>query len=204
MMHIDKETYKISENNRYKTHAPKTQIVLATSLRKDNHHITRFQHKEFGKTKKWCMYSVSRDGVIYEHFDPKFHSDFLGIKEADRRTISIVLENMGCLFETPTGKHINWLNEICEEENVVERSWLGYHFWEKFTDAQIVSTVELCQTLCEEFGIPKLVIEFHHHHKDTQKFRGIVFRSNYLEDSSDINPLFDIPKFSEMLNNEFV
>jgi len=203
-MQIDKQKYEIKEVNRYKTQSPKTQIVLATSLRKDNHLITRFLHKDFGKTKRWNTYTVSRDGSVYQHYDPKLHTDFLNIKEVDKRIISIVLENMGCLFQTPTGKHINWINEFCDEENVIEKGWLGYNFWEKFTDEQITSTVELCKTLCDEFGIPKMLIEFHHHHKDTLKFRGIVFRSNYIEDSSDINPLFDISKFNEMLHNEFI
>jgi hypothetical protein len=52
MMHIDNETYKINEVNRHKTQTVKTQIVLASSLRKDSYYITRLLHKDFGKTKK--------------------------------------------------------------------------------------------------------------------------------------------------------
>lgn len=203
-MHIDNITYAISENNRYKTEIAKTQIVLGTSLRKNSNHIVRLQHKEYGKTKKWNTFTISRTGVIYEHYDPRYHTDFLGLKEVDKKSISIVLENMGCLFMTPDGKYINWLNEVCDAEQVIEKPWLGYNNWEKISDEQIVSTIELCRMLCEEYGIPKAMIEFHHYHKDTSKFRGIVFRSNYIEDSSDINPLFDIGRFNEMLHNEFI
>jgi hypothetical protein len=203
-MLIDNETYKVADINRHKTQSVKTQIVLATSLRKNGYHITRLKHKEYGNTKKWNTYSVARDGIIFQHFDNKFHSDFLGIKEADKQTISVVIENMGTLFKTPSDTYINWLNEICDAENVVEKAWLGYRYWEKFTDEQIESIVVLCQHLCEEHNIPKVSMDFHHFHKDTIKFRGIVFRSNYIEDSSDINPLFDIPKFNEMLQNELI
>lgn len=203
-MQIDNQTYKINDYNRYKTQSAKTQILLATSLRKDGNHITRLQHKDFGKTKKWNTYTITRDGVVYQHYDGKYHTDFLGIKEADRQSISIVLENMGCLFETPSGKYINWLNEICDEESVVERNWLGYNYWENFTDNQLESLVLLCRNVCEEYSIPKVCIDFHHYHKDIVKFRGIVFRSNYIQDSSDINPLFDIGNFNEMLRNEFI
>lgn len=202
MMHIDNETYNVKEANRYKTQTVKTQIVLATSLRKDSYHITRLLHKEFGKTKKWNTYTISRDGLVFEHFDSKFHSDFLGIKEADNQSVSIVLENMGCLFQSPDGKYINWLNEICDEDRVVEKDWLGYHYWETFSDEQILSTINLCKVLCDKHNIRKKCIDFHHYHKDTIKFKGIVFRSNYVEDSSDVNPLFDIENFNEMLNNE--
>lgn len=204
MMHIDKQAYDIKEECRYKTQIAKTQIILATSLRKDSNHITRLLHKDYGKSKKWNTFTITRTGEIYQHFDPKFHTDFIGNKEVDKKSISLVIENMGCLFKTPSGKYINWLNEICPDENVIERDFLGYKYWEDFTDEQLRSTIELCINLCEKYGIPTKMIDFHHYHKDTIKFKGIVFRSNYIEDSSDINPAFDIEKFNEMLHNEFL
>jgi len=201
-LRINNTTYSTNEINRYKTQVAKTQIVIGTSLRKNSNHIIRLQHKDYSKTKKWNTYTISRNGKIYEHYNPKYHTDFLGIKEIDKKSISIVLENMGCLFKTEDGRYINWLNEICDNKNVVEKSWLGYTNWEKITDNQIKNTIELCKHLCNEFGIPKTIIEFHHYHKDISKFRGIIFRSNYIEDSSDINPFLDIEKFNQMLNNE--
>lgn len=203
-MHIDKETYKISEDNHYKTTSVKTQIVIGISLRKDNHHIIRLQHKDYGKTKKWNTFTISRNGTVYQHYDDKFHTDFLGVKEGDKKSISIVLENMGCLFESATEKHINWLNEYCEEDRVIEKEWLGYKYWENFSDEQIKNLILLCRELCEKHNIPKVFIDFHTYHKDIHKFRGIVFRGNYIEDSSDMNPLLDIPQLNEMLRNEFI
>jgi N-acetyl-anhydromuramyl-L-alanine amidase AmpD len=201
MLKIDIDTYKIDNANHHIAENAKTQIVLGTSLRKSNYHITRLQHKDFGKSKKWSTYTITREGIVYQHFEDKFHSDFLGIKDADRKIISITLENMGCLFKTPENTYINWLNEVCEEANVTEKTWLGYNFWEKFDEQQMESIILLCKQLCEEHNIPKACMDFHHYHKDTIKFRGIVFRSNYIEDSSDINPLFDIIKFNEMLKS---
>jgi len=203
-MLIDDKTFLISETNRYKTHIAKTQIVLGTSLRKDNNHVLRLQHKDYGKTKRWNTYTISRTGDIFEHYSPKFHSDFLNIKDVDKKSVSIVIENMGCLFKTSEDKYINWLNEECQEENVVEKLWLGYNYWERIPDDQLISLVELCRQVCENFSIPKLLIDFPHFHKDIHKFKGIVFRSNYIEDTPDINPLFDIGKFNEMLHNEFI
>ena len=201
-MHIDKESYKIKQVNRYKTKSPKTQIVIGVSLRKDSRHITRLQHKDYGNTKKWNTYTISRDGTVYQHYDDKFHTDFLGVKEGDKRSISIVLENMGAVFQIANGKHINWLNEVCEQENVLEREWSGYDFWEIFPDEQLISLILLCKELCEKHNIPKKFMEFHHYHKQTSKFRGIAFRGNYIEDSTDMNPLLDIPELREMLNND--
>ena len=106
---------------------------------------------------------------------------------------------MGCLFQAAGGKYINWLNEVCEEERVVKKKWSGYELWENFPDEQIEATVLLCKELCKEFNIPKTCIDFNTYHKDIANFRGIVFRSNYIDDSSDINPIIDISKFNEML-----
>jgi hypothetical protein len=202
MLKIDSETYAIPEVNRYKTEIAKTQIILATSLRKDSNHIIRLQNKEYHKTKTWNTYTISRLGQIYQHYDPVYHTDFIGNKEVDKKSISIVLENMGALFVTPNDKYINWINEICSTDRVEEKIWQGYKFWEKFPDEQIEAAVLLCSRLCYDFVIPRVTMEFHHFHRETFKFRGIVFRSNYIEDSSDINPLFDIVKFNEMLRNE--
>lgn len=201
-MHIDKLTYKIKPENRYKTKTTKTQIVIGLSLRKDSRHITRLQHKDFGKSKKWNTYTIGRDGIIYQHYDDKYYTDFLGVKEGDKRTISIILENMGALFQVGIDKHINWLNEVCDEENVIEKEWLGYEFWERFPDKQIESLVFLCKELCIKHNIPTEFIEFIHYHKEIHKFKGIVFRGNYIEDSSDMTPLLETPKLYKMLRNE--
>lgn len=201
---IDNVTYGVEEKNHYKTQSVKIQIVIATSLRKNGYHITRLKHKEFGNTKKWNTYTITREGVIYQHYDDKFHSDFLGVKKGDKQSISIVLENMGYLFESPSGKFINWLNEACEKDDIIKKNWLGYHYWEKFTDEQIKSTVLLCKKLCKKHNIPLKTIEFHHYHKDIVKFKGIVFKSNYIEDSSDFNPHFNVENFNKMLKDKTV
>ena len=201
-MHIDKETYKISKDNHYKTKTIKTQIVIGVSLRKSNYHITRLQHKEYGKTKRWNTYTISRDGIIYQHYDDKYYTDFLNIKEGDKHSISIILENMGSLFETRNGKYINWLNEFCDAENVVKKEWLDYEFWEKFPEKQFDNLMSLIKILCEKHNIPKTFIEFSTYHKKSSNFNGIVFRGNYIEDSSDMNPLFNVYQLNEMLCND--
>jgi hypothetical protein len=202
MLTIDSETYKVDDFNHHKAQSVKTQIVLGTSLRRENFHIIRLQHKEIGNTKRWNTYTIARNGVVYQHFDNKFHSDFLDIKEADKKLISIIVENMGYLFKTTEDRYINWLSEVCETENVIEKEWFGYKYWEKFSDEQLKSIFLLCKQLCEEHNIPKQCVDFYHYNKEIIKYKGIVFRSNYIDESSDINPLFDIPKFNEMLHNE--
>ena len=199
-MKIDTKTHQIESKNYYKTKHNKTQIILASSLRKDSNHLVRLKHKDFGKSKQWNTFTITRNGLVYQHYDPKNYTDFISIKQSDKQSISIVLENMGYLIESSNGKYTNWINESCDEANVLKRKWMGYNYWEKYTDEQIASTIELCKKLCKEFGIAENLIEFRNYHKDTIKFKGIVFRSNYFEESGDVNPNISITEFNEMLN----
>lgn len=198
MKHIDKETYKIKQENRYKSKPKKTQIIISFSLRKSNYHIVHLQHKEYGKSKKWNTYTISREGEIFEHYDPKFYTDFMGIKEVDKKSISVVLENM-CSLAKDGNTYINWLNEPCPEEKVKNKNFLGLKYWESFSEQQFESTVSLCKDLCNQFNIEKKAIDFHHYNSSVNKFNGIVLKSNYIENTSNINPLFDLEKFNEML-----
>lgn len=198
-MIIDATTYYKTNESHYEVEHEKTQIVIGRSLRKKSYHINRLQKQEFGVSKKWNTYTVARNGDIYQHYEDNYYSDFLGIKNADIKSISIVLENMGSLFATPSGEYINWLTEMCDPNLVIENEWRGYRYWEKLTDKQLKSTSELCIFLCKKYNIPNICIDFDHYHKDIINFKGIVFRSNYLDNSSDVNPNFDIKEFNKSL-----
>lgn len=204
MLKIDKKTYWIKPDSHYKTRLAKSQIVLGISLRKDHNHLIRLQNKDYKKTKTWNTYTISREGEVFQHYNDKNHTDFLGIKEVDKKSISIVLENMGALFKLPNNHYVNWLNEPCDKKMVVKKKWLGYEYWESFPEKQIENTIFLLRQLCETHGIPEVIIDFHHYHQDILKFRGIVFRSNYIEKSSDLTPMFEIEQWNEMLRNKFI
>lgn len=199
-MIIDKKTFAAKQQNFYKTDNPKTQIVIGFSLREGHNHIMRMQTKEYGNSRKWNTYTISRDGIIYQHFNPKKHCDFLGIKEADIKIISIVLENTGYLVKNDDGIFVNLLNEVCDEERIGFKKWDAFSYWEKFTEEQIMALVDLCNYLSIEFSIPNDCIEFQNYHKSIIKYKGIAFRSNYLEKDGDANPLFEIEKFNKLLH----
>lgn len=195
MLNIDKETYK-TVNGFYKSKYNKTQIILAGSLRKENYHIKRIQYKFGGTSKEWCTYTISRDGNIYEHYYPKYYSDFMLDKEIDKQSISIVLENMGMLFyDYETESYMNWVQDICDENLVFERKWNGHTYWEKYTEEQHKSTVELCKFLIKEFEIKNDSLGFNVFYDKTKEFEGIVTRSNYIQDHTDLNPSFDFKRF---------
>lgn len=197
-MNIDKTTFKATPENYYNPDGVKTQIVIGFSFRKDHNHILRLQNKDYGKTKTWNHFTIARDGIIYQHFNPKKHCDFIGKKEADKKTISIVLENMGFLY-SENNEYWNWLNEYCDVENVGIKKFGLFNHWEIFSQDQINSLVELCDNLCIEFNIPNNSIDFDVYNKGVVKFKGICFKSNYFE-VGNINPLFNLDEFKELLN----
>lgn len=203
-MMIDKETYKINPENYYKTKYKKKQIILAGSNRKENFHIKRFQSKEYGKTKKWCTYTISRDGKIYQHYDPKFYTDFMGIKDIDKYAVSIVLENMGSVFYSrKLENYINWANDICPEEMIFEKPWKEKRYWEIYTEEQFHATVWLCEYLIEKLEIKRDCIGYNSFFDGTMKFEGIVSRSNFDADYLDLNPSFHFAGFLKELDIDY-
>ena len=203
MVSIDKKTYKVNRENYYVTKHKKRQIILAGSLRKDNFHIKRLQKKDFGKTKKWPMYSISREGKIFQHFDPKYYTDFMCNKDVDKQSISIVLENMGMIFfDYEADTFLNSLHEKCEEDNIYEKNWRGYSYCESYTEKQYDSVLELCISLCEEFNIPRDSFGYNVFHKETANFKGVVTRSNFDGESTDLNPSFNFKQFYSDINNK--
>ena len=65
----------------------------------------------------------------------------------------------------------------------------------------MMGVVNLCNHLSNVFNIPNECIEFENYNKTVSKFKGIVFRSNYLESGVDINPFFNIGTFNKLLKS---
>lgn len=204
VLSLDKVKYAIDAKNHYQTKHKKSQIILGGSLRKDSNHIIHLQHKDFGYTKKWPTYSITRDGTIYQHYDPAYYSDYMGIKDIDKKSISIVLENMGMLFYDASKEHfVNWINEICSDELVYEKLWKNCRYWEKYSERQYESVAILCEYLFKEYDIQKDALGFNVHDPESIAYRGLLTRSNYDSDYSDLNPSFDFQKLLRLLNIPF-
>lgn len=201
---IDANTYAVESYNYYHTKHKKNQIIIAGSLRKENYHIKRLQKRDYGKTKKWNTFTIDRNGNIYQHFDPKCYSDYMGIKDVDKNSISIVLENMGMVFyDFETGKFLNWIHEICDDDLVYEKNWKSCRYWEKYSEEQFISLVELCKYLCSKYNINLDTLGYNVHHEDTPKFKGIVCRSNFDHSYDDLNPSFDFKRFLDTLDIDY-
>ena len=98
-MIIDKETYYLTTNNYIFEETDKDKIVIGNTFSTNMNHYIGWSTRYNGKYKKTANYTVRLDGSIYEHFNPKYHSNFTDYISLDKTIISIVLENEGWLIK---------------------------------------------------------------------------------------------------------
>jgi len=194
-MVIDYDTYVLNETNYYQEVYTKTQIVIGHTGRKDMRHFDTWLNRRNGNYKKTANFTIDKDGTIYQHFDPKYYSDFLGIDQ-DRCNVSIVLVNPGWLTLTENNVYVDWLGHIYSKDNVLDKNWRDYRYWHKYTEDQLLSLKELINHLCEIFNINEKIISTNVYDENVDIFKGVTFRSNYSKNFTDVSPAFEIEKIN--------
>lgn len=200
-MKIDKTTYKLKEDNYIKQEYKKRQIVVGSTGRKDMLHFGSWTYRHNGKYKKTSTYTIDKGGNIFQHYNPKYYSKFLG-KVQDKSSISISLVNEGWLdFDSMHGRYIDWLGNIYnKDEQIVTKKWRKHIYWVPYTKEQMESLKFLVTYLTEEYNIPKNVIGHNVYYEDVDLFDGVVYRCNYLEEVSDVTPAFNISELKKIEN----
>lgn len=195
---IDRDTYKVSENNFYKEEYKKSLIILGGTNRLNDFYLKRQLLKDNKKSIDWNTYTITREGIIYEHYNPTYYTEFVGDSIIDRKSVSILLENMGhlYLFDDTNEIYINDLNEKLEDNsNLYTKEWRGYKYYESYTKEQFDATVYLCRLLCLELNINDDSIGHNAFDDNAKMYNGIISRSNLDVNFTDLNPSFDFRKF---------
>ena len=193
-MLIDKKSYVLKEGNYYQEIYQKTQIVIGHNYRKDMRHFDAWLNRRNGMYKKTSAFSVDKEGNIYQHYDPKYYSDFLG-NEQDKCNISITLVNQGWLKLNEMNVYVDWLGHIYSREiKPLEKNWREYRYWANYTEEQFKSLKWLINHICKKFKIENTVIDHNVYDENIDLFKGITFRSNYYSDLTDVSPAFEIEK----------
>jgi hypothetical protein len=174
----------------------KHQIVIGHSFNTGMSHFKSWTKRMNGKYKKTTPFTIALDGTVYKHFDPKYHSAFFN-NSIDKFIIPITLENEGWL--TAQGEYfVNWIGDKYERpEEVCEALWRDKFFWAPYSDKQLDSLAKLVKELCDEFNIPKTVIDDNTHKKRIVEFNGICYKSNYSKDFKDLSPAWDYLSFKD-------
>jgi N-acetyl-anhydromuramyl-L-alanine amidase AmpD len=200
-MFINNEKYILNEKNYYPIEFEKRQIVLANTFSEKDNHIIGWKNRMMGEYKKTSPFTVFRNGDIAQHFDSAKYSDFLGNKSVDKKAIIILLENQGWLEkDLINDSYFNWVGNIYKRrKSIYEKRWRGFSYWDSYTDNQIKSTVKLVKYLCELHNIPAKCVAHNTYIDGVEYFEGIVYRSNYYKESTDLNPSWEFKKFKELI-----
>ena len=120
----------------------------------------------------------------------------------NRNSIIVMLENLGWLEKKPLSNHyINWKGSIYNEQ-VYEKKWRDFYFWQPYTPQQIKMSAELCKHLTETLQIEKTCVGHNTKVDGIENFEGICSRSNYGSNYTDLNPSFNFETFIKFLENE--
>lgn len=173
----------------------KKQIILTHTARNLRDYISSLKYRYNGNNKKLPHYIISRDGTIYNIIPPNTYSNYMDVRSHNKNSVIISLENLGWLRKNPLNSYyVNWIGNE-HRDSIYERKWRGHYFWQPYTEEQNKSLIELVDFICDEFNIPKEIIGHNVKVEGIEKFNGIVTKSNYYTESTDLNPAFDFDIF---------
>lgn len=173
----------------------KTQILLYDTQRRVDDFISKIKYRRNGEYEDIPHFVVSKLGLVYQIFDTDHSSKTFGVSKIDKKIIKIAVENLGWLHKnTITGFMNNWIGDPYRSEPHI-RSWRNYFFWDKYNESQYESLSKLCDFLCDKHKVEKKSMPSHGFYSDVSNFNGVVYKSNYSDIYTDINPSFDFTIF---------
>ena len=177
----------------------KSQIILTHTTRNVENYLASLRYRYNGKFERIPNYVIAKDGRILQLLDNIEHTNFFNEKNINRNAVIISLENLGWLEKQPLENYyINWIGDIYTG-NPFERKWRDYFFWDKYTNEQIESLGFLCQEIIKELKINNEIIGHNTKVNGIQKFEGVVSKSNFDSNSTDVNPSFDFEMFKNTI-----
>jgi len=180
----------------------KTQIILCHTSREVKEYLASLNFRYNAKYDKIPNYVVTREGKVLQLLSDKGYGNFFDDHITNKLSIFVMLENLGWLEKKPLSNHyINWKGSIYNEQ-VYEKKWRDFYFWQPYTPQQIKMTAELCKHLTETLQIKKTCVGHNTKVDGIENFEGICSRSNYDTNYTDLNPSFNFETFIKFLENE--
>jgi N-acetyl-anhydromuramyl-L-alanine amidase AmpD len=189
-------------NNFVGTHQDKKQIILTHTSRDVEEYLMSLKYRINGKFTRIPHYIIAKDGSVIQTLSEEHYSDFFHYPQINEESIIISLENLGWLEKVPLkDQYTNWIGNIYKGVPY-EKKWRDYFLWEPYTEAQMVSTAELCIKIVNKHNIEKKSVGHNTRISGIEDFGGIVSRSNYDNDFTDVSPAFNFETFVKYIKNE--
>jgi len=200
-MTIDEHTYILPLDNFVQIETIKKHIIIGHTFNHDMKHYAGWLHRYNGKFKKTAAFTIDAAGLIYKHFDPKFHSRYFNDKEFDKKVIVILLENDGWLMKNgEKNEFITWIGDIYKQPTeIVEKKWRGYSYWSPYTKEQLDSAQNLVRSLCEEFNLSLSSVAHNTAIDRLEDYEPILYRSNLNRNYTDLSPAWNCEEFKNKL-----
>lgn len=180
----------------------KYQVILCHTSRPVNEYLLSLEYRYNGKFTRIPNYVITRDGKVLETLSPIEHTNFFNEPNINRNSIIIVLENLGWLQKEPLKDYyVNWIGDIYNGI-VFEKKWRDYFFWHPYTTSQLELTAKLCNKLFKEMSIKNKVIGHNTRINGIDKFEGVVTRSNFDVNYTDVSPAFNFEEFLKYIEHE--
>ena len=180
----------------------KHQIILANTSRDVADYLNMLKYRYNGKYKKIPNYIISREGRILQTLSNIEHSSYFEEPNINRNSIIIVLENLGWLKKEPLKDYyVNWIGDIYKGK-VYEKKWREYFFWQPYTEEQMSSLVFLCKKLFKENDIKPQIIGHNTKINGIERYEGVVTKSNFYIESTDVTPSFNFEEFLKNIEDE--
>jgi N-acetyl-anhydromuramyl-L-alanine amidase AmpD len=179
----------------------KSQIILTHTSRNVENYLASLRYRYNGKFNRIPNYVVTKDGKILQLLDNIEHAEYFSDININRNSIVICLENLGWLEKQPLeNQYVNWIGDIYKGITF-DRKWRDYFFWDPYTNLQMDSLTFLCKKILNEMRINYDVIEHNTKINGIEKFKGVVTRSNFDKNYTDLSPAFDFDKFRKKIEN---
>ena len=180
----------------------KKQIILCHTSREVEEYLTSLKFRYNSKYDKIPNYLVTKNGKILQLLPDEGHTNFFSEDNINRNSIIVCLENLGWLEKKPlTNYYINWKGSIYNQE-VYEKKWRDFFFWQPYTTSQLEATAELCNELIESLNLERRFIGHNTKVEGIDQFGGIVSKSNFDTSYTDLNPSFNFEMFTKFIEYE--
>ena len=161
----------------------------------------RIRYRYNGTYRRIPNYVVTKEGKVLQLLENIEHTEFFSETNLNRNSIIVSLENLGWLEKQPLeNQYVNWIGDIYKGKTF-ERKWRDYFFWDSYKEIQIESLSVLCNNIIKEMRMSREVIEHNTKINGIEKFEGIVTRSNFDSNYTDLSPAFDFENFRNKIEN---
>jgi N-acetyl-anhydromuramyl-L-alanine amidase AmpD len=180
----------------------KYQIILTHTSRNINDYLQLLKYRNNGKYNRIPNYIITREGKILQLLGNEGHTDYFSNPNINRNSIIISLENLGWLHKEPlTNHYVNWIGDIYKG-NVFEKKWRDYYFWQPYTSIQVDCTSKLCNELFKNMSIKRQIVEHNTKITGIEKYCGVVTKSNFNTNFTDVSPAFNFEEFLKKIEYE--